>query len=91
MFITSKQHIIKDTNRKCNNIDIISITDNKIQGTTTITTDSNRNNTSPNEGILKAKSLCEIERLKGKRESMNTTDYIAKDIIISNTIKTSQN
>ena len=54
VFNISKQYIIKDTNRKFNNIDIISITDNKIQGTTTITTYSNRNNTSPNEGMLKA-------------------------------------
>ena len=37
----SKKYIIKDTNRKSNSVDIISITDNKIQGTTTITTDSN--------------------------------------------------
>ena len=37
----SKKCIIKDTNRKSNSVDIISITDNKIQGTTTITTDSN--------------------------------------------------
>ena len=87
VFNISKQYIIKDTTRKFNNIDIISITDNKIQGTTTITTDSNRNNTSPNEGMLKAKFLYEIEIPKSKSESTNTTNYIAKDIVVSNTIK----
>ena len=83
----SKQYIIKDTNRKFNNIDIISTTDNKIQGTTTITTDSNRNNMSPNEGMSKAKFLCEIKIMKSKSELTNTTNYIAKDIVVSNTIK----
>ena len=87
VFNTSKQYIIKDTNRKFKNIDIISITDNKIQGTTTITTNSNRNNTSPNKVISKAKFLCEIERLKSKNESTKNTNYIAKDIAVSNIIK----
>ena len=50
-----------------------------------------RNNTSPNKGILKAKFLREIERMKSKSESMNTTNYIEKDIVVSNTKKTSLN
>ena len=83
----SNQYIIKDTNRKFNNIDIISITDNKNQGTTTITTDRKRNNTSSKEGMLKEKFSCEIKLLKSKNESTNTTNYIAKDIVVSNTIK----
>ena len=81
---TSKQYIIKDTNRKFNNIDILSIIDNKIQETTMITT---QNNTSPNKRILKAKFLREIERMKSKSESTNTTNYIDKDILVRNTIK----
>ena len=87
MLTISNQYIIKDTNRKFNNIDIISITDNKNQGTTTITTDRKRNNTSPKEGMLKEKFSCEIKLLKSKNESTNTTNYIAKDIVVSNTIK----
>ena len=55
---------------------------NKNQGTTTITTDSNRNNTSPNEGMLKAKLLCEIKIMNSKSESTNTTNYIAKNIVV---------
>ena len=31
--------------------------------------------------------LCEIEQLKSKSESNNTTDYITKDIVGSNTIE----
>ena len=49
---TSKQYIIKDTNRQVNNIDLLSITDNKTQGTTMITT---RNNTFPNIGCAKSR------------------------------------
>ena len=37
--------------------------------------------------MLKAKFLCEIEIMKSKSESTNTTNYIAKDIVVSNTIK----
>ena len=83
----SENYIIKDTNRKSNSVEIISITDNKIQATTTIKTNNKRTSTSLNEGILNAKFLCEIEQMESKSKSKNATVFIAKDILVSNTIE----
>ena len=58
----SKKYIIKYTHTHVYSVDMISIIDSKISGTTLVTTDCNRNSISSNEELLNKKCLCEIEQ-----------------------------
>ena len=87
MYNISEKHIIRTTNRESNSVATISIKDNNIQAASNIKTDTNQTSNSSNEGILKPKTLAEIEQMESKSNSKIATVIIAKDILVSNTIE----
>ena len=87
VYNVSEMYIIEDSNKNFNSVDITSIKDSKIPGTTLITTDGNKKIISSNEEILNTKFLCGIEQQNNRSESKYTTDSITKTTVNNNTIE----